>query len=249
MKDFDPWTSFGAQVASGYDNHPRGDEDQTVACLRDLAGAGPALELAVGTGRIALPLAAAGVRVDGVEQSAAMIQALRAKPGGADLHLVQGDMADITLPGSYALVFLVFNSIYNLLTQEEQIACFTSVADHLEGDGRFLIEAALPGPGQAEPGPQYRLEPSYIEAEVVETGQVVLDVGRYDPATQVLDRTRVHLSEAGVKLSPIALRFASPGELDLMARLAGLRLHHRWGGWQREAFTATSRRHISVYGR
>lgn len=248
MKDFDPWTSFGAQVASGYDENPRGDEEATVACLRELAGEGPALELAIGTGRIALPLAATGVRVDGIEQSAAMIEVLRAKPGGSELHVVQGDMADIALPGSYRLAFLVFNSIFNLLTQDQQVACFASVADHLDDDGRFLIEAALPGPGLAEPGPQYRLDQNYVEAESIETDQVTLDVGRYDPSTQILDRTRVHLSAAGVKLSPIALRFAGPGELDLMARLAGLRLHARWGGWQREPFTATSRRHVSLYG-
>jgi hypothetical protein len=178
-----------------------------------------------------------------------MIARLRAKPGGRELTVVEGDMADVAVDGTYRLVYLVFNSIYNLLTQDEQVRCFKGVARHLDDDGRFLLEAALPGPGEAVPGPQYRLEDQYVAAEQVEADRVVLDVGRYDAATQLLDRCRVIVTPAGVRLAPIVLRFAGPGELDLMARLAGLRLHSRWGGWNGEPFTATSRRHVSVYGR
>src|SRR5919202_2253914 len=124
MDGFDPRTAFGPDVAARYDTAPRGDEDETVAFLAGLAGEGPALEFAVGTGRIALPLAAQGVRVAGVELSASMIERLRAKPGGAGLHVEQGDMSTSTLPGRYRLVYLVFNTNFNLLTQDRQVRCF-----------------------------------------------------------------------------------------------------------------------------
>lgn len=249
MHGFDPFTSFGADVAATYDDTLRGDETETVAFLRELAGSGPALELAIGTGRIGLPLARTGVRVEGVEQSAAMIARLKAKPGSATLSVVQGDMADVPVTGEFALIFVVFNSIFNLITQEDQIRCFANVAAHLEPTGSFVVEAALPGSGETQPGPQYRLDQQYVAAEHVEAERVVLDVGRYDQSSQVLSRCRVIVESGQVRLSPIALRFAAPAELDLMARLAGLRLHARWGGWLGEPFTSTSRRHVSVYRR
>lgn len=241
MRGFDPMASFGEDVAATYDDFPRGDESQTIACLQRLAGSGPVLELAVGTGRIALPLAATGVRVDGIEQSAAMIARLRAKPGGDSIAVTRGDMADVPVDGSYRLVYLLFNTFYNLLTQDDQVRCFTEVALHLDEGGVFLIEAAMPGP-------QYRLDKQYVDAEAVELGKVILDVGRYDPVTQLLDECHVTLASDGVRLFPIVTRFAWPSEMDLMARLAGLRLHTRWGGWQGEPFTAESSRHVSVYG-
>ena len=242
MRGFDPMASFGEDVAATYDDSPRGDEAETVVCLQQLAGAGPVLELAIGTGRIGLPLAATGVRVDGIEQSTAMIARLRAKPGGDQIAVTQGNMAEVATGGRYRLVFLVFNTFYNLLTQDDQVRCFQNTARHLDEDGVFLIEAALPGR-------RYRLEEQYVDAEAVEAGKVVLDVGRYDPVTQLLDECHVTLAAEGVRLFPIVTRFAWPSEMDLMARLAGLRLHQRWGGWQREPFTAGCWRHVSVYGR
>ena len=242
MRGFDPMSSFGEAVAASYDDTPRGDEAETVACLQDLASGGPVLELAIGTGRIALPLAATGLSVDGVEQSAAMIARLRAKPGGDAVTVTQGDMAEVGLGRRYGLVYLVFNTFYNLLTQDDQVRGFENAARHLEEDGVFLVEAAMPGPS-------YRHERQYVDAEAVEVDKVVLDVGRYDPVTQLLDECHVSLAPDGIRLSPIVTRFAWPSEMDLMARLAGLRLHARWGGWQREPFTAQSRRHVSVYGR
>jgi len=249
MHGFDPLESFGEDVAATYDDALRGDEAETVEFLRGLAGNGPALELAIGTGRIGLPLAHTGVRVDGIEQSAAMIERLKSKPGGAQMSVVQADMADVSVSGEYALVFVVFNSIYNLITQEDQVRCFANVAMHLAPDGAFVVEAALPGVGEAEPGPQYRLEQQYVAAEQVEANRVVLDVGRYDQSSQLLSRCRIIVESGHVRLAPIALRFAAPAELDLMARLAGLRLDTRWSGWRGEPFTATSRRHVSLYRR
>lgn len=235
-------SSFGEDVAARYDETPRGDEAETVACLQELAHGGPVLEFAIGTGRIGLPLAATGLRVDGIEQSAAMIARLRAKPGGDAITVIQGDMADADAGARYRLVYLIYNTIYNLLSQDDQVRCFQNAARHLDEDGLFLIEAAMPGP-------KYHLAPQYVDAEAVEHDKIVLDVGRYDPVTQLLEESHVTLSADGIRLSPLVTRFAWPSELDLMARIAGLRLQARWGGWNREPFTGQSWRHVSVYRR
>lgn len=241
MDAFDPATSFGPDVAARYDDHPRGDEAETVDFLAQLVEGGAALELAIGTGRIGLPLSARGVRVDGIELSADMVARLREKPGGADLAVVIGDMSHAQAPGPYRLVYLVFNTIFNLLTQDDQVRCFTNAARHLDHDGVFVVEAGVP---QA-----WLRGRQFVNAEYVGTDEVVLDVNRYDPVTQILDENHVHLGDHGLRLEPISCRVASPGELDLMARIAGLRLLDRWSGWRRESFTAESVRHVSVYGR
>jgi len=243
VKDFDPMTSFGEDIANTYDDHLRGDEAETVACLEQLARGGPALELAIGTGRIGLPLAQRGIRVDGIEQSAAMIARLRAKPGGDQIAVTMGDMADVPVSDSYRLIFVVYNTLYNLLTQEDQVRCFDNVARHLTEDGVFLVEALVPNS-------LYRLrDDQYVEAEAVEVHKVTLDVGRFDPVTQLLDESHVTLSHEGIRVGPIVTRYIWPSELDLMARIAGLRLHGRWAGWNHEPFDARSLRHVSVYGR
>lgn len=242
MDGFDPATSFGPTASRRYDDHPRGDEAETVEYLAELASGGLALELAIGTGRVALPLAARGVRVDGIELSPDMVARLREKPGGMELRIILGDMASAEASGPYRLVYLVFNTIYNLLTQDDQVRCFENAARHLAEDGVFLIEAGVP---QA----WLRGRRQFVDAEYVGADDVVLDVNRYDPVTQILDENHVRLGNDGVRLAPISCRLAFPSELDLMARIAGLRLLERWGGWRREPFTADSVRHISVYGR
>ena len=242
MDGFDPLQSFGPEAAASYDDSLRGDEDETVAFLADRAGSRPALELAIGTGRIALPLSSRGVQVDGIEQSAAMIARLREKPGGADLRVVHGDMAVDAGPGGpYGLVFLVFNTIGNILTQDGQVACFENVARQLSTDGVFVVEKQLPW--VSVPHAQF------VNAEYVGADAVVLDVNRYDPSTQILCENHVRIGPDGIRMGPIAQRLVTPGELDLMARIAGLRLVDRWGGWRGEPFTAESTRHVSVYGR
>ena len=242
MRDFDPRKSFAEDVAATYDEALRGDEAETVACLEQLSNGGPVLELAIGTGRIGLPLSARGLRVDGVEQSAAMVARLRAKPASERISVTLGDMADVPVSGSYRLIYLVFNTLYNLLTQDDQVRCFENAARHLTDDGVFLIEAAVPGS-------LYRLDDSYVDAETVELNAVTLDVGRYDRVTQLLDECHVTLTREGIRIAPIVTRFVWPSEMDLMARIAGLRLHARWAGWRREPFDARSPRHVSVYGR
>ncbi len=243
MEGYRPIDSFGEETAEVYDDEPRGDEESSVAMLAELAAGGPALELAVGTGRVALPLAARGVRVDGIELSPAMIARLRAKPGGEDLVIVIGDMAEVPVAGTYRLVFVVFNSLFNLLTQDEQVRCFRNVAGHLSDDGVFVVEAFVPAF-------LHRLRDNqHVDAETIEAARVRLDVARHDPVNQRLEENHVVLSSRGVQLFPVVTRYAWPAELDLMARLAGLRLYERWGGWQREPFTSESRSHVSVYGR
>lgn len=235
--------SFDAETAASYDSVMRGDEAETVAFLARLAGEGPALELAIGTGRIALPLAAAGVRVDGIDLSEHMIAALRAKPGGDQLSVTLGDFADVAVPATFRLIYVVFNTLFNLLTQDDQVRCFTNVAAHLDGAGAFVVEAFVPSY-------LYRLRgDQYVDAEAIGVHTVRLDVGRHDPVAQRLDESHVSLSRDGVRLNPIVCRYAWPSELDLMARLAGLRLSGRWGGWCNEPFTAASERHVSVYTR
>jgi hypothetical protein len=144
--------------------------------------------------------------------------------------------------GSYPLIYVVFNTLFNLLTQEDQIRCFRNVAGHLTADGSFLVEASAPGD-------LYRLRDNqYVDAEAIGLSEVWLDVGRHDPVSQRLDETHVHLTPEGVRLYPIVTRYSWPSELDLMAMIAGLRLKERWGGWNREPFDALSARHISVWG-
>ncbi len=242
MKNYEPIMSFGENDAKRYDDFQRGDESATVAFLEQLAGGGAALELAIGTGRIGLPLAARGIRVDGIDISPAMVKQLRAKPGGDEISVTIGDFADVPVSGTYRLVYVVFNTLFNLLTQEDQVRCFENVANHLTEDGSFVVEAGVPDF-------LYRLrDHQYVDAEAIEVDEVRLDVASYDPVNQLLEESHVSLSREGVRLNPIVTRYAWPSELDLMARIAGLRLKERWDGWQREPFTS-SRNCVSVYGR
>src|SRR5213080_2890727 len=243
MDDYEPIMSFGEAVAEIYDDIPRGDESAAVAFLEELAGDGPALELAIGTGRIALPLAARGIRVDGVDFSTAMVARLREKPGGGDISVTIGDFAEVPVAGAFRLIYVVFNTLFNLLTQEDQVRCFENVAAHLDEEGSFVVEAFVPTF-------LTRLrDDQYVDAEAIGVDEVRLDVGRHDPVTQRLDESHVWLTREGVRLFPIITRYAWPSELDLMARIAGLRLRERWGGWSREPFDSVSSTHVSVYGR
>jgi SAM-dependent methyltransferase len=234
--------SFGEDVAKTYDEEQRGDEEAAVAFLEKLAGGGPALELAIGTGRIALPLASRGLLVDGIDISPAMVEQLRTKSGGDRISVTIGDFSDVPVPGTYRLIYVVFNTLFNLLTQEEQVRCFENVAAHLTDDGSFVIEAG-------SPASLYRLrDDQYVDAESIEVDAVRLDVLRHDPAKQMLDESHVSISGTGVRLNPVVQRYAWPAELDLMARIAGLRLKERWDGWNREPFSGKGNV-VSVYGR
>jgi hypothetical protein len=241
VRGYHPSISFGHEVAESYDDYLRGDEDETVDFLDEIARGGPVLELAIGTGRIALPLATRGLQVDGIELSPAMVEQLRRKSGGDQIAVTIGDFADVPVEGRYRLIYVVFSTLFNLLTQDDQVRCFENVAKHLTDDGLFLIEAGLPS--------DFMHGNQYVRAERVEVAEVMLDVARYDPVTQTLEESHVSLTREGIRLFPIVTRYAWPSELDLMARIAGLRLVERWSGWKREPFTGSSTRHISIYGR
>jgi len=236
-------STYGDRIAEAYDDiHPStADAERAVATLAELAAGGPVLELAIGTGRLALPLADRGVRVQGIDASEAMVARLRAKPGGDAIEVTMGDFADVGVDGRFALVFVAFNTLFALLSQDDQVRCFANVASHLEDDGVFVVEAFVPDLTLYDGGQR-------VSATHVGTDSVRLDASRLDRAEQRVAAAHVVLNGEGARLYPIQLRYAWPAELDLMARLAGLRLRHRWADWERRPFDASSPRHVSVYG-
>ncbi len=236
--------TFGKATAAMMGGWKRGDEDDAVAFLRGLAGEGAALELGIGTGRIALPLAATGIRVDGVDISPHCIEELRKQPGGEAITVTLGDFADVPVDGAYRLIYVPFNSFFNLLTQEDEVRCFENVAKHLTEDGYFVIEGGM------NTEFLYTLQDyQYVQAERIAVDNVWIDVLRLDPTTQTLEESHVSLSEKGVRVNPVVQRYAWPAELDLMARIAGLQLRERWGGWDGRPWTARSTNIISVWRR
>ena len=243
MSDYDP-QAYGASIADDYDRLYDGllDTEGAVACLADLAGEGPVLELGIGTGRLALPLAERGLTVCGVESSPAMVDQLRARPGGDDLDVVIGDFADVQVPGPFSLVVLALNTIFALPSQDAQVACFTNAASHLGRGGRFVIEAWVPDPSRFVGG-------SAVSVRRLRADHVSLDVAQLDPVGQRMTTTQVSLRDGEVRLYPANHRYAWPSEFDLMGRIAGLVLEHRWGGWDRKPFTDVSAAHVSVYRR
>jgi hypothetical protein len=205
-----------------------------VDVLAELAGGGPALELAIGTGRIALPLAARGVPVAGIDLSEPMLAELRAKPGGDAIPVAVGDMTTTRVDGSFRVVYLVFNTIGNLVGQDAQVACFENAAAHLEPGGCFVIELEVPALRRLPPGERY---------VVFDAGERHGGIDEYDVATQHL--VSHHYSQRGRSSMPF--RYAWPAELDLMARIAGLTLRDRWAGWDRSPFTNESTKHVSIW--
>lgn len=231
------WT----KAVAGFGLGAHGDEDETVDVLEEFARGGPALELAIGSGRIAVPLAARGIRVDGIDNSEAMIEKLRERPGGEEIAVTIGDFADVGVSGSYRLIFLVANTLPNLITQENQVRCFENVAAHLTDDGVFVVEAGMPW---------WHGEDQYVRTTTLDVDYVALDVARHDPVKQTLAESHVILTRQGVHLFPLVTRYVWPSEMDLMARLAGLHLRDRWRNWNREPYTGEARSNcISVYGR
>jgi Methyltransferase domain len=235
---------FGEEIASRYDDD--GDicspavVDPVVDVLAELAGDGRALELAIGTGRIAVPLATRGVRVAGIDDSEAMVARLRAKPGADGIEVVIGDMSTTRVDGDFSLVYLVFNTIFNLTTQDAQVACFENAAAHLSNGGRFVIETGVPALQSLPVGQTivpFRADPDGLGFDV------------YDVVTQRFSSQHYTFTEGGVRAGPVEFRYAWPAELDLMARIAGLRLEARWSNWQREPFTSVSTSHVSVYAK
>jgi SAM-dependent methyltransferase len=240
MAGFDDPSFFGDRWASAYEDLTGGpDPASAVAFLASLAGPGTrVLELAIGGGRVALPLARRGLQVEGVEASQAVVQRRRAAPGGDSLPVAVADMADVPVPGPFALVYVVWNSLFNLPSQARQVDCFRNVARVLEPGGAFVIECFVPDPARFDRG---------VETTDVTEDSATLTLSRHDPVAQRITRQHVTLDAQGIRLLPVALRYCWPSELDLMAQLAGLRLRERYGDWTQTPFDASSRGHISVY--
>ncbi|MDQ3659294.1 MAG: class I SAM-dependent methyltransferase [Actinomycetota bacterium] len=241
MRDFEPAT-YGDRIANVYDDWFGTPEDAeaTAAFLSELAGSGPVLELGIGTGRVAIPLSQKGIEVHGIDASGAMVERLREKPGGADVPVTVGDFAGVEVEERFSLVYVVFNTFFALLTQAVQVRCFENVADRLEEGGVFVVEAFVPDFARLLAG-------QVTQTKRVEVDRVFLETTRYDTVAQRAYSHNIVMSESGTKLYPVGIRYAWPSEMDLMARLAGLRLRERWGGWDREPFTAESGSHVSVY--
>jgi SAM-dependent methyltransferase len=234
---------FDERIAARYDEtsgemFDRVVVDPTVDFLVKLAGSGRALELGIGTGRIALPLAARGVPVHGIELSKAMAERLHAKHGGEDVGVTMGDFATTTVDGSFSLAYLVFNTIMNLTTQAAQVACFRNVAAHLEPDGCFIIEVGVPGLQRLPPGETF---------QVFYGSEDYWGIDEYDVANQGLISHHLEIVDGQLGRFSVPFRYVWPSELDLMAELAGMRLRERWGGWNREPFTSESTKHVSVW--
>ncbi|MBF5031412.1 MULTISPECIES: class I SAM-dependent methyltransferase [unclassified Micromonospora] len=242
MSVFDDPGLFGRLWAATYDGPGNPDPAPAVDFLAPLAEGGPVLELAIGTGRVALPLAERGLTVEGVEASPEMVAHLRAKPGGADMPVTVGDMADVPVPGPYRLVFLVFNTLFNLVSEERQAACFRNVARVLAPGGAFVIETFVPDPADFDRDEQ-------VQVREVTEDSATIRMHRYDRAAQTFVRQTVTFDAAGVHLKPFAMRYAWPEQIDELAERAGLRLTERYADWDRSPFDADSRSHISVYRR
>ncbi|MEM9667396.1 MAG: class I SAM-dependent methyltransferase [Pseudomonadota bacterium] len=240
MKEFGPAT-FGEMYADEYDTyHDPGTTVEAVYMIELLAGDARMLELAIGTGRMALPLKTRGLDVHGLEASPEMIAKLREKDGGEDIPVTLGDMADFELEDRFDFVFLVFNTLFNLTSQAKQLSCFESVGRCLNSGGKFLLETFVPDLSRFQNGQD-------VAVKRLDGEQVWIEAVVHDPVDQLLQYQRIRYTPDGVKLAPLPMRYAWPSEIDLMAKLAGLELVERWGGWQREPFNASSNMHVSVY--
>ena len=241
MENYEPAT-YGDAIAGVYDRlyGGRPDAEHAAAFLSVMASGGRALELGIGTGRIAVPLAACGVEVHGIDASEAMIRHLRDKPAASGIHAVVGDFADFAMDARFELIYAVFSSFYGLTTQEAQVTCFARVAEHLAETGVLVLEAFVPEPSRYAQG-------RYVGATHVERDFAGIDLSLHDTVDQTVSTQHVLIETSGTRLFPSLIRYAWPSELDLMARLAGLRLRDRFSDWSRSPFTSASRTHVSVY--
>lgn len=233
---------FGEDIAATYDDDiGSNDPDSvqpTVDFLAELATSGRALEFGIGTGRIALPLSKKNIEVHGIDLSKAMLAELSAKPGGTQISVTQGDFATTSCQGSFSLVYLVFNTIMNLTTQNAQVSTFQNAASHLDPGGSFVIEVMIPALQQLPLGETNHVFEFHDDHWGIDT---------YDVVSQTLESHHLRIRDQKMELSSTPFRYVWPSELDLMARIANMRLKARWGSWKKEPFTNTSRHHISVW--
>lgn len=232
--------TYGERIADVYDEWYIGYDETILTTLVELAQGRRMLELGIGTGRIALPLHRRGVAVHGIDASPAMLAKLRAKPDGAQVPVTLGNMADVAVEGDYGLIYVLFNTFFALLTQDQQLRCLENVARHLTPDGCFVFEAFIPDLARYQ-GLQ-SLRTAQIDLEGVR-----FDASQIDPISQQIMTQHMVINGQGIRLYPVKLRYVWPAELDLMARLAGLRLKHRWRNWSKAPFGPGSTAHVSVY--
>ena len=243
MQGFDQ-TTYGERFADVYDDWyaDQSDVAPTVALLAALAAGGPVLELGIGTGRVALPLLGAGVEVHGIDASPAMVERLRSKPGGEAVPVELGDFTDVeaAVTGGFSLVYVAFNTLFNLPSAQAQGRCFANVARRLRPGGRFVVEAFVPDPDRFPDG-------GSVSPTLIEPDRVVLLVARQDRAGQTVTASHVSITEDGIRLRPLFIRYSTPDELDGMAAAAGFELEDRWAGWDRRPYDDDAERHVSVY--
>ena len=232
--------TYDEACAEVYDEWFGSCEKAAVDCLAELAGSGRVLELGIGSGLIALPLAARGIDVHGIDLSPSMVAKLRAKPGGEAIPVTMGSFADVAVEGEFSLIFVAFNTFFALQTQDEQVRCFENVAAHLAKDGAFVLEAFVPQSANFTGG---------LKVTAVTDDRIGLKVSEHDPVGQRLKSQHVVIRNQEIRLYPVEVRYAWPAELDLMARLAGLQLRYRWSDWNRNEIGPNSERHVSVYER
>jgi SAM-dependent methyltransferase len=230
--------TYNEACAEVYDQLFGSCEEAAVDLLAELAGTGRVLELGIGSGLLALPLAARGIDLQGIDLSPAMVARLRAKPGGEAIPVTLGNFADVAVEGEFNLIFVAYNTFFALPTQDEQVRCFQNVAAHLTADGAFVLEAFVPQSANFTGG---------LKVTAVTDERVGLKVSEHDPVRQRLKSQHVVIRNQEIRLYPVEVRYAWPAELDLMARLAGLRLRHRWADWNRAEIGPHSQRHVSVY--
>ncbi|MEJ2013282.1 MAG: class I SAM-dependent methyltransferase [Anaerolineales bacterium] len=239
MDGFDA-DAYGERIAGVYDEMYSQVEAGCLDFLLENARSGRALELGVGTGRIALPLAAQGIEVHGIDASPAMVDKLKQKAGSEQIALSIGSFEAFDLGLKFDLVYVVFNTFYALLTQQAQISCFEHVAKHLTPSGTFVLEAFVPDLTRFTAGQALRVIS-------IDEDRIRLDASLHDPVNQLVSSQHILFTAEGTRMYPVRLRYAWPSELDLMARLAGMIRIERWGSWGRDEFTAGSRKHVSVY--
>jgi SAM-dependent methyltransferase len=232
--------TYGERIAGIYDDLYADYDAASITSLHELAQGGRALELGIGTGRVALPLEQTGIEVHGIDISESMVARLRTKPGGERIQVKIGNFADVAVEGRYALIYVLFNTFFALLTQDEQLRCVRNVAQHLETTGVFVVEAFVPDLTRFS-GHQA------VRGVGVNENEVRIDVSQIDPVQQQITSQHLVFTEQGTRMYPVQLRYVWPSELDLMARLAGLKLKDRWGSWQGGIFSVESGKHISIF--
>ena len=237
-------STYGDRIAEVYDTwYSPMDLAPVVELLARLAGNGRALELGIGTGRVAIPLTERGVTVSGIDASEAMVARLRAKPGGDAIPVTIGDLTDVDVPGTFSLIYIPFTTFFALESQDKQIRCLQNVVAHLDPGGRFVMDAFVPDLNR------FGSTNSATTTQTVDLHHVVLDAMRHDPLQQVVEGHHVVLTEEGTKLYPVRIRYCWPSELDVMARLAGLALEDRFASYDGAPFDASSGSHVSIYRR